>query len=118
MVDLSYVLDKTMTALERCERNDIKLELIKSYLTMLHECSDRAALKIAIVSKDFFVCLLEQLRLNCQIYNQQTQSDNLCFLHEFIKNCLNLVKNLLENSQSVKVLLLYKPDFLIYMNLL
>ena len=116
LVDLGAVLDKSMTALERVQRADIKLEFVKAFLNMLSECSDRAALKIVIVSKRFFICLLEQLRFICLTCNptttttaQQSKSqksngvDNFEFLHEYVRVTLSLIKNLLDNSESVKV---------------
>lgn len=83
--------------------------MLKSYLSLVTECSDKAALKIAIVSKRFFICLFEQLRMVCLTSNSDDVSKK--FLHEFILVVLNLVKNLLENSQPVKVSLLKDRSF-------
>lgn len=106
LVDLAFVLDKLIYSLEKIERDYIKFELIKSYLIMLTECSDRAALKIAIVSRKFFICVLEQIRLTCLT----NKFDNGLFLHEFVRVVLSLIKNLLENSQPVKVTLIKATD--------
>lgn len=110
LVELGAVLDKILVAVERVKRDFIKLELVKSYLTMLSECSDRAALKVAIVSRRFFVCLLEQVRLTCLTHSSSGDEDNnhdhpksTPFLHEFVRVVLNLIKHLLDNSQPVKV---------------
>lgn len=125
LVELSAVLDRIIGAFELVQRDCIKLELVKAYLVMLNECSDRAALKITMVSRKFFICLLEQARLICltsraKNSNNKTTtneedlllktSDNnddnddlyITFLHEFVRVVLSLLKNLLENSQSVK----------------
>lgn len=116
LVDLAIVIERLIVALERVQRDFIKYELIRSYLIMLNECSDRAALKIVLVSKRFFICLLEQTRLIC-LTNTPTAntpdtrenetarpvSESHFFLHECIQVVLNLIKNLLENSQTVKV---------------
>lgn len=126
------MLEKIIGAFELVQRDYIRLELVKAYLTMLNECSDRAALKITMVSRKFFICLLEQIRLICltnstsalirktsmgkTISNTKSadnsqldqEEDNgnedlsIKFLHEFVRIVLNLLKNLLENSQSVK----------------
>ena len=108
LVDLSVVLDRFMDAFQKCKRNDIKLEFVKSYLSMLYECTDRAALKIVIVSKRFFVSLLEQLKFVFANYRQEESSgladgDAEPFLHEFVRLVLCLIKSLLENSDTVKV---------------
>ena len=100
-VDLSVVLEKCMIALEETKRADIKLEIIRSYLSMINDCTDKAALKIVIVSSRFFNCLLEQMRL---VSLTAIRIDSFDFLHEFIKLSLSLIKNLFENSQSVKVI--------------
>ena len=73
---------------------------------MLTEFTDRAALKIVIVSKRFFICLLEQLRLICLTNNSNNNINEKKknFLHEFIFVVLDLIKNLLDNSQPVKVI--------------
>ena len=94
MVDLNHVLDKSIISLERVKRADIKLELMKSYLTMLNDCSDRAALKIVIATRKFFICLLEQFR-----YIVLTNTN---IVHEYILVCLDLIRNLLDKSQAVK----------------
>lgn len=65
LVELSSVLDRIIGAFELVQRDCVKLELVKAYSTMLSECSDRAALKITIVSRKFFISLLEQIRLVC-----------------------------------------------------
>jgi len=100
-VDLLVVLEKCMIALEEAKRADIKLEIIRSYLSMIDQCTDKAALKIVIVSSRFFTCLLEQMRL---VSLTAIRIDSFDFLHEFIKLSLSLIKNLMENSQSVKVI--------------
>jgi hypothetical protein len=94
MVDLNHVLEKSILSLERVKRADIKLELIKSYRTMLNDCSDRAALKIVIATRKFFICLLEQFR-----YIVLTNTN---IVHEYILVCLDLIRNLLDKSQAVK----------------
>jgi hypothetical protein len=99
-VDLLVVLEKCMIALEEAKRADIKLEIIRSYLKMIDECTDKAALKIVIVSSRFFTCLLEQMRL---VSLTAIRIDSFDFLHEFIVLSLSLIKNLFENSPSVKV---------------
>lgn len=122
------MLDRIIGAFELVQRDCIKLELVKAYLVMLNECSDRAALKITMVSRKFFVCLLEQARLICltsraknsnktttneedmktsdddKNNDDDNENDDLyiTFLHEFVRVVLSLLKNLLENSQSVK----------------
>jgi hypothetical protein len=108
LVDLPSVIDKLIFSMERIQRDFIKYELIRSYLIMLSECCDRAALKIAIVSKKFFIGLLEQVRLICLINNGSDvvrlgHSHDSLFLHECILVVLHLIKNLLDNSQTVKV---------------
>lgn len=65
LVELSSVLERIIGAFELAQRNCVKLELVRAYLTMLSECSDRAALKITLVSRKLFICLLEQIRLVC-----------------------------------------------------
>ena len=113
LVDLGLVLDRFMDAFQKCERADIKLEFVKSYLNMLHECTDRAALKIVIVSKKFFALLLKQVESMCKKF-ASSQSDPKVketnalaeeskFLHEFVRLVLGLIKSLLENSEAVKV---------------
>jgi hypothetical protein len=115
-VELSVLLERCIVALERVQRIDIKLELVKSYMSMLSECADRAALKIVIVSSRFFTCLLEQLRFTCLLNDGKLISplaspsgekvtrmdESEIFLSEFIYTTLSLIKSLLENSQSVK----------------
>ena len=112
LVDLSFVLDKFMDAFQKCNQNDIKLEFVKSYLNMLYECTDRAALKIVIVSKRFFISLLEQL----SIVTASCKQDKIAnfvndysgpFLHEFVRLVLCLIKSLVENSESVKVNIIF-----------
>lgn len=98
-VDLTLVLEKCMLALEEAKRADIKLEIIRAYLQMIEQCVDKAALKIVIVSTRFFTCLLEQIRL---VSLTALRIDSFNFLHEFIKLSLVLIKNLVENSQSVR----------------
>ncbi|CAF0785781.1 unnamed protein product [Brachionus calyciflorus] len=100
LVDLNLVLDKSLSSLDLVDNFYIKYEIIKSYLNLITECTDKAALKITIVSKKFFLCLFEQLRLVCMCNNNDFITRD--FLHEFICTVLNLVKNLLENSQPVK----------------
>ena len=99
-VELSLVLEKCILAFELVKRVDIKFEFVRSYLKMLQECADRAALKIVIVSGRFFTCLLEQINLVSQV---SAENNALPFLHEFVRLTLCLIKNLLENSESVKV---------------
>jgi hypothetical protein len=107
LVDLGNVLDRFMDAFQKCKRNDIKLEFVRSYLSMLHECTDRAALKIVIVSKRFFISLIEQLKFVFSNVKFDEISDlaneSKKFLHEFLRLVLCLIKSLLENSDSVKV---------------
>ena len=100
-VDLSVVLEKCMLALELVKRADIKLELIKSYLNMISECSDKAALKIVLASGRFFVCLIDQ----CQSIsaNVARGRGSPKFLHTFLLLSLTLIKNLIYSSDTVKV---------------
>jgi len=70
---------------------------------MLSDCSDRAALKIVITTKKFFLSVIEQLKYISQLFKNDKINNYSMFLHEFIVICLDLIKNLLENSQSVKV---------------
>lgn len=106
-VDLQMVLGRFMDAFQKCKRNDIKLEFVRSYLSMLHECTDRAALKIVIVSRKFFIYLLEQLKFVFSNLspkeNSNLSNESKLFLHEFIRLVLCLIKSLLENSDTVKV---------------
>ncbi len=99
-IDLSIILDRLLNALYNDSNNFyLKFGIIKSYLTMLNECMDKAALKIVLVSKRFIFCLLEELRLACFALVENRKS----LLHEFALLVLILLKNLLENSQSVNV---------------
>lgn len=131
LVELSSLLDRIIGAFELIQRDCIKLELVKAYSIMLSECSDRAALKITIVSRKFFISLLEQIRLvyltnivrknsadldqiggvdssRQALTNNNNGGDDhdhemrITFLHEFVRIVLSLIKNLLENSQPVK----------------
>jgi hypothetical protein len=113
MVDLNHVLENSIVCLESRNNNvvraEIKLELIRAYLSMLNDCSDRAALKIVIASKKFFICLLQQLKSITEMYatrdlgdSKAQQPSRVKFLHEFVYACLDLIRNLLENSQAVK----------------
>ena len=116
-VDLQVVLGRFMDTFQKCKRNDIKLEFVRSYLSMLHECTDRAALKIVIVSRKFFIYLLDQLKhvfLSIKLKeNTDLTNESKQFLHEFIRLVLCLIKSLLENSDTVKVnkKLTFKCDF-------
>lgn len=101
-VDLAIVLEKYLLALEVVKRADIKMELIKSYLSMINGCGDKAALKIVLASKRFFLCLLEQCR---EMTKAACDGKRLSrgFLHRFLVLNLKLFKILLDGSDTVKV---------------
>jgi hypothetical protein len=104
LIDLPSLLIKCMSAFETSKRLEIKLELIQSYLTMLSVCSDKAALKIVIISNGiFFNYLLEQLRTIGEIVKSPLkQNDYDLLFHQFIHSTLVLIKSLLEDSPSVE----------------
>jgi hypothetical protein len=100
-VDLAIVLEKYLLALEVVKRADIKMELVKSYLSMINECGDKAALKIVLASERFFLCLLDQCREMTEAVCGERFSSK--FLHRFLLLSLGLIKILLDGSDTVKV---------------
>ncbi len=100
-VDLPIVLEKCFIALDVVKRGDIKLELIKSYHSMINDCSDKAALRIVLASKRFFTCLLEQCQnISTNVKNEIYSKE---FLHQFLLRSLRLIRDLLDGSDTVKV---------------
>lgn len=100
-VDMSVVLEKCFIALDVVKRGDIKLELIKSYHSMINDCSDKAALRIVLASSRFFTCLLDQCRnISAGVKNDVYSKE---FLHRFLVRSLRLIRDLLDGSDTVKV---------------
>jgi hypothetical protein len=102
LIDMSAVLDKLVNSLDNATDNFVRYELVRCYLSMLDECLDKAAMKIVLVSRRFILCLLEQLRLVCALSEQSNADIAPHFLNEFVYIVMSLLKNLLDQSQSVR----------------
>jgi len=100
-VELSCVLEKCLLAMEKKSlREHIKLELVRAYLRVLEKCGDKAALKIVLASPRFFKCLLEQCRQLVMMSEPGVKDQDI---HEFLILTLQLIRSLLDGSDSVKV---------------